>query len=113
MEMPPANFSPYSRANWTELQLQFRPPRDGASISTHLRDYARPEEIDIVVTALQLRWRELSARARDANRTATSRMSAAAFDQVIRITCFVFRTQASSRSGVPVRGGPHRGQAAS
>jgi hypothetical protein len=67
MEMPPANFSPYSRADWTELQLQFRPPRDGPSVSIRLRDYASLEEIDVVVAALQLHWRELSARARGAN----------------------------------------------
>jgi hypothetical protein len=57
----------YSRADWTELQLQFRPPRDGLSVSIRLRDYASPEEVSIVVAALQLRWRELSARARGAN----------------------------------------------
>ena len=67
MEMRPANFSPYSRAQWTELQLRFRPSRDGASVSTRLRDYASPEEISVVVAALQLRWRELSAQARGAN----------------------------------------------
>ena len=69
METPPANFSPYSRADWTELQLQFRPPRNGPSISFCLRDYASPEEISVVVAALQLRWRELSAQARGANGT--------------------------------------------
>jgi hypothetical protein len=78
MEMPPSNFSPYSRADWTELQLRFRPPRDGPSVSIRLRDYASPEEISVVVAALQLRWRELSERARGANGTTTSRMSAAA-----------------------------------
>jgi hypothetical protein len=57
----------YSRAEWTELQQQFRPPRDGPVVSTRLRDYASAEEISIVVAALQLRWRELSARARGAN----------------------------------------------
>jgi hypothetical protein len=65
MEMPPANFSPYSRANWTELQLQFRPPRDGACVSTRLREYASPEEISVVVAALQLAGAS-SARVRGA-----------------------------------------------
>ena len=69
MEMPPANFSPYSRAGWTKVQLRFRPPRDGASVSIRLRDYATPEEISVVIAALQLRWRELSAQARGANGT--------------------------------------------
>ena len=83
MEMPPANWSPYSRADRTKLQLQFRPPRDGPSVSTCLRDYASPEEISVIVAALQLRWREHSTRARGANRTATSRMSAAAQDAAL------------------------------
>ena len=67
MEMSPSNLSPYLRADWTELQPQFRPPRDGPSVSIRLRDYAAPEEIRVVIAALQLRWRELSARARGAN----------------------------------------------
>src|SRR6516164_4535285 len=83
MEMPPSNRSPYSRADWTELQLQFRPPRDGRPVSIRLRDYASPEEIDVVIAALQLRWRELGACARGANRTATRRMSAAAQDAAL------------------------------
>src|SRR5215467_10744788 len=45
----PSKWSPYSRTDWTELQLRFRPPRDGPSISTRLRDHASPEEIDDVV----------------------------------------------------------------
>jgi len=65
MEMPPANRSPYSRT--AKSGQQFRPPRDGASVSIRLRDYATPEEISVVIAALQLRWRELSARARGAN----------------------------------------------
>jgi len=66
---PPKGYSwnPYSRADWTELQLQFHPPRDGACVSIRLRDYAIPEQIDVVVAALQLLRRELSARARGAN----------------------------------------------
>jgi hypothetical protein len=43
------NWNPCSRAQWTELQLQFRPPRDGPTVSTRLRDYASFEEIDVVV----------------------------------------------------------------
>jgi hypothetical protein len=68
-EMPPSNWSAYSRADWTELQLRFRPPRDGPSVSIRLRDYASLEEISVVVAAVQLRWRELSAQARGANGT--------------------------------------------
>ena len=83
MEMPPSNRSRYSRADWTELQLQFRPPRDGVSVSIRLRDYANPEEINGVIAALQLRWRELSARARGADGTAIRRMSAAARDAAL------------------------------
>jgi len=75
--------NPYSRAEWTELQQRFRPPRDGPIISTRLRDYASLEEIDIVVAALQLLRRELSACIRGANRTATTRMSAAAQDAAL------------------------------
>src|SRR6516164_1903919 len=75
-EMPPSNRS--LRADWTEPQLRFRPPRDGPSVSIRLRDYASLEEISVVVAALQLRWRELSARARGADGTAGRRMSAAA-----------------------------------
>jgi hypothetical protein len=56
--------NPYSRAEWTELQLQFRPPRDGPVVSTRLRDYVTAEEIGVVVAALQLLRRELSVRAR-------------------------------------------------
>ena len=62
----------YSRAEWTELQLQFHPPRDGPVISIRLRDYASREEIDVVVAALEQLRRELSARVRGANRTASS-----------------------------------------
>ena len=61
------NCNPYSRAQWTELQLRFRPPRDGPTVSTCLRDYATAEEIGVVVAALQLLWRELSVRARQSN----------------------------------------------
>jgi len=61
------NFNPYSRADWTELQQRFRPPPNGPSISNRLRDYATSEEIDTVVTALQLRRCELSVQARGAN----------------------------------------------
>src|SRR5215472_4356732 len=68
----------YSRADWTELQLRFRPPRDSPSVSTRLRDYANPEEIGAAIAAVQLGWRQLNAQARSANRTATHRMSAAA-----------------------------------
>jgi len=75
--------NPYSRAEWTELQQRFRPPRDGPSISTRLRDYASSEEIDVVVAALQQLRRELGARVQGANRTATSRMSAAAQDAAL------------------------------
>jgi hypothetical protein len=75
--------NPYSRADWTELQQQFRPPPDGPSVSTRLRDYATAEEIGVVVAALQLLRRELSVRAREANRTTTSRMSAAAQDTAL------------------------------
>ena len=67
MEMPPANFSPYSRADWTALQLQFRRPRDGPPVSIRLSDYATAEEIGLVITSVQFRWRELSAQARGAN----------------------------------------------
>src|SRR5262249_53933406 len=73
----------YSRVEWTELQQQFRPPRDGPSVSTRLRDYASREEIDVVVAALQQLRRELGARVRGANRTATGRMSAAAPDAAL------------------------------
>ena len=66
-EMPSANFSPYSRAQWTALQLKFRPPRDGPDVSIRLRDYATAEEINSVIAALQLHWRELNAQARGAN----------------------------------------------
>ena len=52
--------NPYSRADWTEFQLRFRPPRDGPSVSTRLRDYATAEEIGGGVAALQLLRRELS-----------------------------------------------------
>ena len=83
MEIPPANWSPYSRADWTALQRRFRPPRDGPAVSILLRDYASPEEIDVVIAALQLCWRELGACARGANRTATRRMSAAAQDAAL------------------------------
>src|SRR5262249_47564672 len=76
--------NPYSRAEWTELQLQFRPPRDGPAVSTRLRDYATAEEIGVVlVAALQPLRHELSVRARGANRTTTSRMSAAAQDAAL------------------------------
>ena len=61
------NCNPYSRAQWTELQLRFRPPPDGPSVSIRLRDYDSLEEINIVVAALQLLRRELSARVRGAN----------------------------------------------
>jgi len=67
MEMLSANFSPYSRAQWAELRLRFRPPRDGPNVSIRPRDYATAEEINSVIAALQLHWRELSARARGAN----------------------------------------------
>ena len=60
-------YSPYSRIPWTELQLRFRPPRDGPDVSIRLRDYATAEEINSVIAALQLHWRELSAQARGAN----------------------------------------------
>ena len=83
MEMPPSNFSPYSRADWTELQLRFRPPRDGPSVSIRLRDYATAEEIGLVVAALQVLRRELGVRVRGANRAATGRMSAAAQDAAL------------------------------
>jgi hypothetical protein len=77
------NWNPYSRADWTELQQRFRPPPDGPSVSTRLRDYATAEEIDTVVAALQQVRRELSVRARGANRTVTRRMSAAAQDAAL------------------------------
>src|SRR5215831_3738412 len=51
--MPPPGWNPYSRAAWTELQLQFRPPRDGPSVGTRLRHYATAEEIDVALAALQ------------------------------------------------------------
>ena len=55
--LPPPGWNPYSRAAWTELQLQFRPPRDGPSVSTHLRDYATAQELDVALAALQqVRW---------------------------------------------------------
>jgi hypothetical protein len=79
LDMP----NPYSRAECTELQLQFRPPRDGPTVSTRLRDYATAEEIAVVVAALQLPRRELSVRVRGANRTVTRRMSAAAQDAAL------------------------------
>lgn len=50
---PPPDWSPYSRAQWAEGRLQFRPPRDGLSVSTRLSDYATAEEIDVVIAALQ------------------------------------------------------------
>ena len=105
MEMPPSNRSPYSRADWTELQLQFRPPRDGRPVSIRLRDYASPEEIDVVIAALQLRWRELGACARGANRTATRRMSAAAQDAALAAMCGPARTGAglAGSSGICAR----------
>jgi hypothetical protein len=53
LERLPSNWNPYSRADWTEFQLRFRPPRDGPSVSIRLRDYATAEEIDVVVAALQ------------------------------------------------------------
>jgi hypothetical protein len=49
---PPPGWNPYSRASWTELQLQFRLPREPV-ISTRLRDYASQEEIDTVIAAVQ------------------------------------------------------------
>jgi hypothetical protein len=52
--------NPYSRAEWAELQLQFRPPRDGPAVSTRLSDYATAEEIGGGVAALQLLRRELA-----------------------------------------------------
>jgi len=75
--------NPYSRADWTELQQQFRPPPDGPSVSTRLRDYATAEEIGLVVAALQVLRRELGVRVRGANRAATGRMSAAAQDAAL------------------------------
>jgi hypothetical protein len=73
----------YSRAEWTELQLQFRPPRDGPVVSTRLRDYASPEDINTAITALEQLRRELSARARGTNRPATRRMSSAVQDAAL------------------------------
>jgi len=61
------SWNPYSRAQWTELQLR----------------NATPEEIDTVVTALELLRRELGVRARGAKRTATGRMSPAAQDAAL------------------------------
>src|SRR5262245_1339154 len=72
---PPPGWSPYSRAQWAEGRLQFRPPRDGLSISTRLSDYASAEEIDVVIMALQQTWRDLSAQVRVAKQAATRRMS--------------------------------------
>ena len=57
---PPPGWSFYSRAAWTELQLQFRLPREPV-ISTRLRDYASREEIDAVIAAVQQVRRELIA----------------------------------------------------
>src|SRR5262249_33119015 len=62
----------YSRAAWTELQLQFRPPRDGPSVGTRLRHYAMAEEIDVALAALQQVRRDLSLR-KKANRAAEKR----------------------------------------
>jgi len=66
-----------------ELQLQFRPPRDGPAVSTRLRDYATSEEIGVVFAALQLLRRDLSVRARGANLTTIRQMSAAAQDAAL------------------------------
>jgi hypothetical protein len=57
---PPPGWSFYSRAAWTELQLQFRLPREPV-ISTRLRDYASQEEIDTVIAAVQQIRREVIA----------------------------------------------------
>src|SRR5215831_16259038 len=70
--MPPPGWNPYSRAAWTELQLQFRPPRDGPSVGTRLRHYATAEEIDVALAALQQVRRDLSLR-KEANRAAEKR----------------------------------------
>jgi hypothetical protein len=72
---PPPGWSPYSRKCWTEHQQQFRPPRDGASVSTRLSDYATAEEIDAVITALQQVWRDLNAQVREAKQATVKRMS--------------------------------------
>jgi hypothetical protein len=58
--VPPPSWSFYSRAAWTELQLQFRLPREPV-ISTRLRDYASQEEIATIITAVQQVRRELVA----------------------------------------------------
>ena len=42
-------YNPYLRADWTELQLRFRPPRDSPDVSIRLLDYASPEEINSVI----------------------------------------------------------------
>jgi hypothetical protein len=77
--------NPYSRADWTELQLAFRPPRDGLVISTRLRDYASQEEIDGVIAAVQQARCELTARIQAAQVPPPRRMSKEARDDVALI----------------------------
>jgi len=79
--LPPPGWNPYSRAQWAEGRLQFRPPPDGATVSTRLSDYATAEEIELVTAVLEQARRELNGHARGA-RTA-ARMSAAAQDAAL------------------------------
>src|SRR5215813_11965914 len=76
--LPPPGWNPYSRVAWTELQLRFRPPRDGPAVSTRLSDYATAEEIELVAATLEQARRELGARVREAKRPAGGRLSKAA-----------------------------------
>ena len=43
----------YSRKCWTELQLQRSPPGWPPTVSVQLNDYASPEELELVMAALQ------------------------------------------------------------
>jgi hypothetical protein len=56
--------NPYSRAQWAELRLQFRPPRDGPNVSIRLRDYVTAEEINSVSRATAALARAQRAGAR-------------------------------------------------
>ena len=67
MEMPPANRSPYSRT--AKSRQQFRRHGTALPSASVCANMPAPEEISVVIAALQLRWHELSAQARGANGT--------------------------------------------
>jgi len=66
-------WNPYSRADWAESRRWFRPPRDGPSVSTRLRDYAASGGDRRRHRRLQQVWRNLNVWTRGANQTATTR----------------------------------------